>query len=188
MYLTAMIGRLGSTVEARGTIYTRERFLDYTVARSTQLLDRHDGEPLAGLRSWREDIDGTVYGTFDSHPGCAGRIRDLAERSRALSMEFTAARRTVAENVTRYGGSEARWIGAEVTALAFAPDPARDDCRIVGMLGGDDEPVRVQTRSAAPGTIGTEAMPAAVRRRYFDGQGRPKVCYGPPRSTPIRLL
>lgn len=170
MELVAQVGRLGHTVAARGTDYSRERFTDgWKIASCLQLLDRHDGEPLAGLRSWWEDADGTVYARLDSHPACAGRIKELAARSRSLSVEFTSQRRSIAENVTRWGGSEARWIGAEVTALAFTPQPARDDCRLLGMAGGD-EPPRVQTRSA---------YPQVIRDRLAG-----KVAYGGPfRST-----
>lgn len=166
-----MIGRLGEVTATRSLDVPRERFIGVTVVPSTQLLDHHHGRPLAGLDSTWTAPDGTIYGRFTAHRGAEAEIRSLAASTPTLSVEFSGGRREVRDH---WGGLCLTILGAEVDALAFDANPARDDARIIRV--SDDA---VQVRSAGADLRDDPR----IRARY--GSGR--TVYGAPYRTKITV-
>lgn len=180
MELIINLGRLGEATECRGKDYRWERFGRYTVAPFMQVLDRHHGEPVAALVSHRTEGSGMVSGVFEVHEGCGLRVRALAARSRAMSIEFEGGRREFVEPSGSWGPMVMTHYGAMITGVAFEADPSRSDARLLSIKDAEaDTQLEVESRGLGSERALIAGLPEAVRRRYFTPAGDGLVRHGP---------
>lgn len=181
MEIVATLGRLGEAAECRGADYLWERFGRYSIAPYMQLLDRHHGEPVAGLLSHHvTEATGMVSARFEVHEGCEAETRALAGKTKKLSIEFEGGTREFVEPVGSWAPMVMTHRGAVITGAAFTDDPARSDAWVVRLVETEtDDDDDVQTRSVGSEQSIVAGMPDAVRRKYFTPRGAGLVRYGP---------